>query len=51
MDSVTPEKRFTSIGLDPNVVKNTLANPKVTTSLLAVLDFAKVTECNKKIGK
>ncbi len=50
MDTTTAETRFNKIGLDPNVIKNTLANPKVTASLLTVLDFANLNECSKKIG-
>lgn len=50
MEKAAPEQRFLNIGLDQTVVKNTLANPKVTANLLEVLDFAKVDKCDKKIG-
>ena len=50
MESTDIENRLKKIGLDPNVIKNTLANPKVTASMLHILDLAEVTECNKKTG-
>jgi len=43
-------KLFGSIGLEKNVVSNTIANPDVTNALVGVLQTADVTECDKKLG-
>lgn len=50
MDSTNAEQRFLNIGLEPTVVKNTLANPKVTASLIETLNFANVEKLDKKAG-
>jgi hypothetical protein len=38
------------INLDSKVIDNTLANAKITASILETLKLAEVTECDKKTG-
>ena len=44
-------KTFENIKLDPKVIENTLANPKVSASLAETIKEAGVQECDKKMGK
>lgn len=44
------EALLLAIGLEPKFVQQTLKNPKITKSLLEVLDASKVASCDKKIG-
>jgi glutaminyl-tRNA synthetase len=47
-----PESRtqLEKINLEPKVIDNTLANAKVTEAILATIQEAGITECDKKIG-
>ena len=45
-----PEKLFQNINLEPNVIKNTLANAKVTQSLIEVIKESGIFQTEKKIG-
>lgn len=52
-EEANPEfrKQLEKINLEPKVIDNTLANAKVTEALLATIQEAGITECDKKIGK
>lgn len=50
MDAKAHEELFLAIGLKPNTVKSTLANPKVTATLAEVLKHVNVTKCDEKKG-
>ena len=45
-----PEQLFKNINLEPNVIKNTLANLKVTQALLEVIRESGISKAEKKIG-
>jgi len=44
-------KQLEKINLEPKVIDNTLANAKVTEAILATIQEAGITECDKKTGK
>jgi glutaminyl-tRNA synthetase len=44
------EERLSKIGLQKDVIKNTLANTKLATRLSKVLDIAKIDSCSKQKG-
>jgi len=43
-------KQLEKINLEAKVIDNTLANAKVTEAILATIQEAGVTECDKKMG-